>query len=941
MSDHGVSVKITSLRHRVLAAVLLMAGSTWAESQANRYYEDAVARLDAGDHRGALLQLRNAVEHDPNLLPARVALGKLYLERGNLEAARDSLLKATELGADPVLVAVPLAQVRNRLGDYRTNLERLRPTAYPLVIQPDLWVELGRSRALDQDTVGAEVAFSEALKIDPAHPGALIGRAQHLIGEGAVADAKVLLERALAQRGTAGAQAWFLMGVVQHHAQSLDDALLHYRRALELDPGHRHAALGEALVMIDQGRLESAARLLEEITQQYPRFLNAHYTYAQVLKRLGKRQSARQAISAAADIVNVYTPADLGDNTGLLLLAANVKRELGEFEGAYRFLAAYAQYRPDDLVENKRLAGLMRRIGKSSEALGLLTRLKVNHPDDVELLVLLGDVNSDLHAYQAAERYYRLALQRLHGNRALQARIGVTQLRQGDEASAITTFSALAGGTNDADTASQVFLAIVHVSRGELDLANELIEQVIDRQPQNLVARNLQATLAIARADYERARSLLTQILQQRSDFQPALINRLRLQTLEKRFDQAAVTAARLRATSPEATVVLVEIARFDLARGDRDAAIAGLQRIYETDPQAVEPALDLVGLYLQSGWHDAAAEIVDRLRDARPDSWRVLMASARVHLANADAESARHVLSDAQRQSNRDPQRTIAVARLYQRAFAPELAIGVLEQLLAARPDAVEARLELATLLGRRNRLAEAERQIDTVLEGSPGNPNAMVLRGDIRMAQGQPTVAAGVYSRVMEIDARPEVVVALARAQFAAGRDDDALRVLETWHADHPQDVSVATVLADHLRSRGDLERARALYEQLAKQLPDNAIIQNNLANLLLKSDFESALVAAQSAYASAPENPSVLDTLGWILVQVGELESGLARLREALAREQNSALIRFHLGIALQEYGSDQAARAQLERALELGLPGSQRQQAESRLVLLQAR
>ena len=60
----------------------------------------------------------------------------------------------------------------------------------------------------------------------------------------------------------------------------------------------------------------------------------------------------------------------------------------------------------------------------------------------------------------------------------------------------------------------------------------------------------------------------------------------------------------------------------------------------------------------------------------------------------------------------------------------------------------------------------------------------------------------------------------------------------------------------------------------------------------------------------------------------------------VREALARDQDSALIRFHLGIALQEYGSGQAARNQLERALELGLPVSQREQAESRLVLLPA-
>ena len=82
-------------------------------------------------------------------------------------------------------------------------------------------------------------------------------------------------------------------------------------------------------------------------------------------------------------------------------------------------------------------------------------------------------------------------------------------------------------------------------------------------------------------------------------------------------------------------------------------------------------------------------------------------------------------------------------------------------------------------------------------------------------------------------------------------------------------------------------------------------------------------------------------MLDTFGWVLVQAGELESGLARLREALARNQDSALIRFHLGIALHEYGNHQAARPQLELALKLGLPALQREQAEGRLLVLRDR
>jgi Flp pilus assembly protein TadD len=48
---------------------------------------------------------------------------------------------------------------------------------------------------------------------------------------------------------------------------------------------------------------------------------------------------------------------------------------------------------------------------------------------------------------------------------------------------------------------------------------------------------------------------------------------------------------------------------------------------------------------------------------------------------------------------------------------------------------------------------------------------------------------------------------------------------------------------------------------------------------------------------------------------------LEKGLAFLREAVARRGGSAVIRYHLGVALQEYGSRAEARRQLAQALAM--------------------
>jgi tetratricopeptide (TPR) repeat protein len=86
--------------------------------------------------------------------------------------------------------------------------------------------------------------------------------------------------------------------------------------------------------------------------------------------------------------------------------------------------------------------------------------------------------------------------------------------------------------------------------------------------------------------------------------------------------------------------------------------------------------------------------------------------------------------------------------------------------------------------------------------------------------------------------------------------------------------------------------------------------------------------------------PDNAAVLDTLGWILVQLGELERGLGYLREAVARDSRSPTHRYHLAVALEEYGNADEARRELERALEIGRPFPERAEALERLERLGA-
>jgi Flp pilus assembly protein TadD len=60
------------------------------------------------------------------------------------------------------------------------------------------------------------------------------------------------------------------------------------------------------------------------------------------------------------------------------------------------------------------------------------------------------------------------------------------------------------------------------------------------------------------------------------------------------------------------------------------------------------------------------------------------------------------------------------------------------------------------------------------------------------------------------------------------------------------------------------------------------------------------------AERAYQLAPSDANVADTLGWALVEAGQVEKGLRYLREAQVRAPANPEIRDHLAEALKRRG-----------------------------------
>jgi tetratricopeptide (TPR) repeat protein len=164
--------------------------------------------------------------------------------------------------------------------------------------------------------------------------------------------------------------------------------------------------------------------------------------------------------------------------------------------------------------------------------------------------------------------------------------------------------------------------------------------------------------------------------------------------------------------------------------------------------------------------------------------------------------------------------------------------------------------------------------------------------LEGELSIAEllaheGAPAEAeARIEAALRHYPGHPELTYQRAVLLEQAGRSEAALSALESLHKDRPEDSGVTNALgytlADH---KHDLARA----EQLIRM-----------------------------ALQSAPDNPAVLDSLGWVLFRQGQPDKALPLLERAF-RLFHDGDIGAHWGEVLWAAGNHHEARGVWARAL----------------------
>ena len=430
-----------------------------------------------------------------------------------------------------------------------------------------------------------------------------------------------------------------------------------------------------------------------------------------------------------------------------------------------------------------------------------------------------------------------------------------------------------------------------------------------------------------------------------------------RLRLLD-RADTAIATETPPAVSTAETVTTQVLAAELALSRNQPAAAS---QRYAEAARLSSDPALArrAAELAMRVDEPDRALAMAERWQALDPDSLEAHQILGIMQLEQGAIDQARATLVDGVPE---DPKaREAAIGRLgslLQRQFPDRTAVSVMQSLTAAYPDSPAAQLALARLALQVDELGLAQDAVDQAIALRDDWTPARLLRAELLLAQDRPEAALAQYRRLFEAGERDPRLLNMA-AVLAINTEAYALAeaVLEAMREGQPGlGVQSRVLEGDMLRKRGeyaqslavlneglenhprstDLRYARALtrlmleqidqavseLEALVDEQPDEPRLLNALGYTLIdRTDrLDAGAELIERAYALAPDNPAIIDSMGWAAFLQGHPEEALEYLRTAHERALSDPEIAAHLGEVLWVLGRRDQARSVWETALE---------------------
>lgn len=476
---------------------------------------------------------------------------------------------------------------------------------------------------------------------------------------------------------------------------------------------------------------------------------------------------------------------------------------------------------------------------------------------------------------------------------------------------ALDNYVTQAINTQDPGVSERAFRIAEYLGADQAALDTSLIW--VKNAPDDIEAQRAAAIQLARNGRYDESLVYMEKVLQAKGDTHFDFLALAAIETdadtragLQKSFDS-------LLAKHPDNGQLIFGKALLMQQDGDAEGALKLLEK---NPPQngEVAPILLRARLLQSLNRGDEALPLLKKSVSQYPDDKRLGLTYARTLVEQNRMTEAKVQFASLVEQYPEDDELRFSLALVCLEGKSWDEAEGYLQELIERDSHVDSAHLNLGRIAEERNDPEGALVEYALVGPGSEYLP-AQLRQADILISHGRGAEASKKLASAR--GAQPDYAIQLylieAETLAANNQTDRAWSTLQQALKQYPDDLNLLYSRAMLAEKRNDLDQMERDLRAIIKREPDNAMALNALGYTLSDrtTRYTEAKALIQQAYDLNPDDPAVLDSLGWVNYRLGNLDEAERLLRQALERFPDQE-VAAHLGEVLWANGKQREAK-----------------------------
>lgn len=357
---------------------------------------------------------------------------------------------------------------------------------------------------------------------------------------------------------------------------------------------------------------------------------------------------------------------------------------------------------------------------------------------------------------------------------------------------------------------------------------------------------------------------------------------------------------------------------------GNLEQALVHAQAAVALQPDDFQAAAQETRVLQQLGRYEQARDKLSQLVERNPGNAHLRLQYART-LLKTDLAVAQRQFEKLLAETPEDPDLAMTIGLIELERQQLDAAATRFKSLLTHDRHRSSAHYYLGRIAAAQNDTATAIEHFKKVEPGNDYLP-ALSQLTELMAATGAQQQALELVRQKRDSSDKPDQVESLflLEAQVLSSQNQlaEALNPLQQGLEHFPNSTRLLYTRAMLFTRLDDLPRAEADFKRVLELKPDNAAALNALGYTLADrtNRLEEAYQYIREAYRLAPEDPAVIDSLGWIEYLRGNHEVALKNLRNAMELMPDPE-IAAHLGEVLWVTGRKKEAQQVWQRGLQL--------------------